>query len=368
MSKKTTDPQQMLYDNPALNKSKAKKPAAPFSAPISEVHLVPLDLIDTPEQIRKEFDQESIDHLAKDIEARGLLQPILLNPHGERFQLIAGERRLRAVKLNGAAGIPALIVKTTTEEAMLMQLAENIQREELTLEEECEAVCKLYESLGSLAKVAETVKKSVPWCSKRYAMSQNDLCWMAHDLLEKGITEDIDLLKALTTLEPLIRYSEMQEWIKKIKEGEAGRKDIREALKLAKDKAKEEKTAREAKNDELSHAKPKEPPPPPPWEIDDAMENLSQALNYSDNELSAIDLLNTWTNEQRSQVIDKLTAARSLGSSEKGFKTISHLIMHGFYKTPYIDIELAAMVWGFGNQLFDIDAFLAQLQCPREKA
>ena len=130
-------------------KSKAKKPAVPFSAPISEVHLVPLDLIDTPEQIRKEFDQESIDHLAKDIEARGLLQPILLNPAGERFQLIAGERRLRAVKLNGATGIPALIVKTTTENALLMQLAENIQLEELSLEEECEAVCKLYESLNA---------------------------------------------------------------------------------------------------------------------------------------------------------------------------------------------------------------------------
>lgn len=345
-------------------KSKAKKPAAPFSAPISEVHLVPLDLIDTTEQIRKEFDQESIEHLAKDIEARGLLQPILLNPAGERFQLIAGERRLRAVKLNGAAGIPALIVKTTTENALLMQLAENIQREELSLEEECEAVCKLYESLGSLAKVAETVKKSVPWCSKRYAMSQNDLCWMARDLLEKGITEDIDLLKALSTLEPLIRYSEMQEWIKKIKEGEAGRKDIREALKLAKDKAKEEKAARETKNDEISHAKPKEPPPPPTWTIENALDDLQQAMTWEHSTIKATDLAMSYTGEQQHTIGERLNGAAARGQEEGAFKKIAELVIHGLYDTEYTDLDLLAMIAGSKGISFDWLGMLNQLQVP----
>lgn len=122
--------------------------------------------------MKREFPQESIEELARDIQARGLLQPVLLNPDGGRFQLIAGERRLRAIKFNGAAAIPALLVKASADEAMLMQLAENIRREDLSLEEECEAIAKLYKMLEP---GAETVKKSKPWCSKRYAMTQTEL-------------------------------------------------------------------------------------------------------------------------------------------------------------------------------------------------
>lgn len=85
-------------------KAAVKKPAvAEFSAPISQVHLVPLDLIDVHEQIRKEFKQEGLEDLAKDVAARGMLQPVLLNPDPTtgRFTLIAGERRLRAIAING---------------------------------------------------------------------------------------------------------------------------------------------------------------------------------------------------------------------------------------------------------------------------
>lgn len=128
------------------SKSTSRKAAAmPALTAIAEVKLVPVDLIDTPEQIRTEFDQAGIEELAEDIKTRGLLQPVLLNPVGDRFRLTAGERRLRAVKLNGATGIPALLVKASSEEALLMQLAENIQRENLSLEEECKAVAMLYE-------------------------------------------------------------------------------------------------------------------------------------------------------------------------------------------------------------------------------
>lgn len=250
----------------ATAKTKPKKGPAPFSNPVSEVHLVPLDLIDTAAQIRTEFAQEGIEELAKDIEARGLLQPVLLNPNGERFQLIAGERRLRAVKFSGAAAIPALMVKASADDALLMQLAENIQREDLSLEEECEAIAKLYKLLGSLDKVADTVKKSKPWCSKRYAMTVKKLSYIAYQLLEDGHTEDIELLKAITSLEEYIGWHESNVWAAKIKEGTAGRNEIREALKLAKEKAKQEKAADTSKP--VSHAKPKEPPPPTPWMLE----------------------------------------------------------------------------------------------------
>lgn len=254
---------------------------------ISTVKLVPLELIDTLPQLRKEFDQESIVELAKDILVNGLLQPILLNPTGNRYQVIAGERRLKAVTLNGATGIPALLVKTSSKNAMLMQLAENIQREDLNLTEECEAIKMLYDELGNLDKVAETVKKSKPWCSKRYAMTQQQLHHVANSLLADGVTEDIELLKALSGLCKLIAWHEIQEWREKITKGTAGRTEVRAALKAAKEKAKTPKEKSEA----VSHAKPKAPPAPPEWDIEEAMGDLSQALAYTDNELSATELL-----------------------------------------------------------------------------
>lgn len=134
-------------------KATGKKVAQELAA-IAEIKLVPINMIDILPQLRTEFDQESIGELAKDIEARGLLQPILLNPAGDRYQLIAGERRLRAVMLNGSTGIAALLVKASANDAMLMQLAENVQRENLSLQEECNAIAMLYEFMGSLDKVA----------------------------------------------------------------------------------------------------------------------------------------------------------------------------------------------------------------------
>lgn len=357
-SKKTTKPQTMLYDNPALNK--AKKSAAPFSAPISEVHLVPLDLIDTIEQFRKKFDQESIENLAKDIKAHGLLQPVLLNPNGDRFQLIAGERRLMAIRLNGSAGIPALIVKTSAEDAMLMQIAENIQRERLTLEEECAAICKLYELLGRLAKVAEAVKKSIPWCSKRYSLTI-DMHYIAKKLLQDGITEDLELLQSYGTLAEIIGWPEYEKWDTAIRAGNAGRKEIREALK----KAKEEKAKKLKK---VSHAKPEEPPPTPVWEIDDAIYGLQEALSdLSDTDKTANELFLSWTEEQQAQIKERLENCANEGKNSGAFTAIGNRVLFNIYK-PKLSIEWMAMINGYGNQTFDLFGFFANLQKTKEKA
>jgi len=343
----------------------SKKGPIPFLNPISEIHLVPLDLIDTAAQIRTVFTQESIEDLAKDIEARGLLQPILLNPNGDRFQMIAGERRLRAIKHNGAAAIPALLVKASADDALLMQLAENIQREELSLEDECAAIAKLYKRLGSLDKVAEAVKKSKPWCSKRYAMTQKELHYLAKQLLEEGHTEDIELLKALSNLVTLVGWSESSKWAVKVEKGEAGRNEIREALKLAKEKAKQEKEKISAKKP-VSHAKPTEPPPPPPWELDDALDQISEALTYLYADKAAIDLYRSWTTEQQAELLRDLQAAHCLGKTDEGFKIILNSTMHGNHDTPFWDVEIAAMIYGHGGNDFNVLTFLAQLQKPRE--
>ncbi|MBI1887209.1 MAG: ParB/RepB/Spo0J family partition protein [Nitrosomonadales bacterium] len=353
------------------NKSTGRKTAAmPALAAIAEVMLVPIELIDTLPQLRKEFNQESIEELAKDIETRGLLQPILLNPTGDRYQVIAGERRLRAIKLNGTTSIPALLVKASANDTMLMQLAENVQREDLSLEEECEAIKTLYDALGSLDEVAKTVKKSKPWCSKRYAMTQKGLHYYANKLLEEGITEDIELLKSLSSLIDVIGWTEGSKWTNQVRNGKAGRNEIRAALKKEKAIAKAELEKARAKQaaQKVSHAKPKKPPPPPPWTIDDAIDDLGQALTYTDADLSALDLLKTWTQEQRGQIAERLKQMAAIGAGEDGFKTIGHLIINGHYGTPYTDIDLLAMIAGHSGKPFDLGNFLANLQVPREKA
>lgn len=350
----------------APKKATNKKIAANELMVISEVKLVPVDLIDTSTQIRTEFDQESIVDLAGDILERGLLQPVLLNPTGDRYQLIAGERRLRAVKLNGMTGIPALLTKTSTDQVFLMQLAENVQRENLSLEEECNAIAKLYELLGSLDKVAAAVKKSKPWCSKRYAITQKGLHYCARQLLEDGHTEDIELLRSLSNLINLVGWTKGTEWTNKVQEGKAGRDVIRTALQVAKKAEKEKKAAQATLNGKVSHAKPRTPPPPPPWTINDAMDDLSQALTYADNDLSGVELLATWTAEQQQQIKERIEEKTATGASANGFKIICDLVMNGIYDTPYI--ELMAMIKGYSGKPLEWPGFLEELQCPREKA
>ena len=224
---------------------------------IAEVKLIPIDLIDVAKQFREEFDQESINELAEDIKERGLLQPIQLMPIKDRYRLILGERRLRAVQASGVSHIPALISEVSADDFELMQLAENIQREELNHEEEVKAVKLLYKKYGSLAEVSKRVKKSISWVSKRYS-SGLSMTWMARELLEEGITEDFDLLKSFEQYYSLAGHDEAKKLKEEIKKGNAGRNVVRHLVKELKAKA---KAKEEAKAKKVSHAKPKKETP-----------------------------------------------------------------------------------------------------------
>ncbi len=100
---------------------------------INVVLHVPVDHIrPNPHQPRSEFSEEALDELAASIKEHGLIQPITVRYLGEkRFELISGERRLRASKLAGIEEIPAYIREADDEQSMAFALIENIQREEL---------------------------------------------------------------------------------------------------------------------------------------------------------------------------------------------------------------------------------------------
>jgi len=107
--------------------------AAPAREPIhSGPREIDIDLVDpSPYQPRTRFREEALDELARSIKASGIIQPIVVRPVGNRFQLIAGERRWRAAQRAGLSKASAIVRQVSDELALEMTLVENIQREDL---------------------------------------------------------------------------------------------------------------------------------------------------------------------------------------------------------------------------------------------
>ena len=108
-----------------------------------------------------QFKEEAIDELADSIAERGVLQPILLRPHGDGFEIVAGERRWRAAQRARLHTIPAIVREIDDSTAAEIALIENIQREDLNAIEEAEGYRQLIERHGHTQdNVAKLVHKS----------------------------------------------------------------------------------------------------------------------------------------------------------------------------------------------------------------
>lgn len=201
------------------------------------LQLVALDAIELPEQVRTHFDEASLAELAADVKANGILQAVLLRPIGDgRYRFIAGERRIRAARIAGFSAVPALVGDVSDEQAEDMQLAENIQREDLSLQDEARAVRKLYDRLGKVERVAQRVHKSAAWVSKRLALTYDGFDTRARRLLEDGVTEDVELLQCVAKIGALDLQAAC-EIDHDIRAGKAGRKEARAMLSRLKKEA-----------------------------------------------------------------------------------------------------------------------------------
>ncbi|MBQ8641338.1 MAG: ParB/RepB/Spo0J family partition protein [Clostridia bacterium] len=115
------------------------------------------------DQPRKNFEPEALAQLADSIAANGVLQPILVRQTGERYEIIAGERRFRGAKLAGLAEIPALVLDADDLTAARYALIENLQREDLNPYEEAVAYDRLMREFGlSQEEIAGQLGKSRP--------------------------------------------------------------------------------------------------------------------------------------------------------------------------------------------------------------
>ncbi len=107
-------------------------------------HQIDIDLIEpSPYQPRTRFREEALDELARSIQSSGIIQPLVVRPIGNRFQLIAGERRWRAAQRAGLTKVSAIVRQVPDELALEMTLVENIQREDLNAIEAARAFERL---------------------------------------------------------------------------------------------------------------------------------------------------------------------------------------------------------------------------------
>ncbi len=124
----------------------APVPATPASTGQNGVQMVELSRIQPCSfQPRKDFSQESLQELADSIREQGIVQPLIVRPAGDRFELIAGERRWRAAQLAGLAKAPVVVREADDRTVLELALVENLQRENLNPMEEAQGYSQLIE-------------------------------------------------------------------------------------------------------------------------------------------------------------------------------------------------------------------------------
>jgi ParB family chromosome partitioning protein len=125
---------------------------------------LPISMIaPNPNQPRTMIDDEGIEALADSVRKVGVLQPIIVRPHGEEYQIVAGERRWRAAKAAGLDKVPVRVMGATEGEALELALIENLQRQDLNPMEEARGYRRLLtEYQMTQAELADKVSKSRP--------------------------------------------------------------------------------------------------------------------------------------------------------------------------------------------------------------
>ena len=119
------------------------------------------DVYPNPDQPRKAFDQTALNELADSIKRHGVIMPFVVNKHGDRYMIIAGERRYRASKIAGKDKIPAIVKNYTEREIKEVSLIENLQREDLNPIEAANAMRQLMDEYNlTQEELSERIGKS----------------------------------------------------------------------------------------------------------------------------------------------------------------------------------------------------------------
>lgn len=134
-------------------------PTSEQDAQMSDLRQLPIDSIEVDQQQpRKTFEEEAMQALADSIKRHGVLQPIVVIKKGEKYRIVAGERRYRASKMAGLKKIPAIIRTLSAQNRLELSLIENVQRQDLNVIEVATGYLKLREQFNmTLRQISERV-------------------------------------------------------------------------------------------------------------------------------------------------------------------------------------------------------------------
>ncbi|MBN8816119.1 MAG: ParB/RepB/Spo0J family partition protein [Sphingomonas sp.] len=140
----------------------AAEPVATTGDSTAGIRMMPVGaLTPQPGQPRRSFDETALEELAQSIAARGVLQPILVRPHGRNYQIVAGERRWRAAQRARLHEVPVIVRELDDADTFEIALLENIQRRDLNAVEEADAYKRLITEFGHTQEaLAKLVNKS----------------------------------------------------------------------------------------------------------------------------------------------------------------------------------------------------------------
>lgn len=150
-----------------------------------EASLPIANIIRNPDQPRKSFDETQLSELSDSIKQNGVLQPILVRKKGDKYEIVAGERRYQASKLAGLKEIPAIVREIDDAEVFQLALIENLQRSDLTPIEEARGYRQLLDTKGltqeGLAKILSKSRSAIA-----NTLRLMDLPREVQDMMEEG--------------------------------------------------------------------------------------------------------------------------------------------------------------------------------------
>ena len=214
-------------------KKKEEKPEKELTLPIDKIE-------PNPDQPRNQFDEDTLQELADSIKQYGMLQPILVTPRDDFYEIIAGERRWRAAKLAGLNEVPVMIRKYSENEVVEIALIENIQRDNLNPIEEAMAYKRLMEEFQlKQDEVAGKVSKS------RAAITNSLRLLKLDPRVQKMLEEEMISTGHARALLAISNKDQQYEIAQKVFDEKLSVRDIE---KLVKDLKKIKKDKKEEKN------------------------------------------------------------------------------------------------------------------------
>lgn len=155
---------------------------------VRDVSYVPVeDIVPGPLQPRQHFSREGLEELRDSIAQHGVLQPLTVRQKGERFELIAGERRLRAARMAGLYEVPCIVMDVDMEKSGVIALIENIQRRDLDFVEEAQGISQLIRLFGlSQEQAARRLGKSQSAVANKLRLLR-----LPEDVLERLRAEEL---------------------------------------------------------------------------------------------------------------------------------------------------------------------------------